>query len=82
MAACRLNLSCGSWCHCLRRLAGAHDQDAPFALGPALRNDKAGLDGLARPHLVCQDHTPGKRALKSEESGLDLVRIEVDLGID
>lgn len=41
----------------LAQVGGDDDQHATLALGPELRQHEAGLDGLAQPHLIGEDHT-------------------------
>ena len=61
---------------------GRHDdQDVPAPLGPALRDHQAGLDRLAQPHLVGQDHALRQRVAEGEQRGLDLMRVQIDLRI-
>jgi hypothetical protein len=43
------------------------------------KND-AGLNGLAKADLVREERATGERGLESEDSCIDLVRVEVDLG--
>ena len=50
-------------------------------LGPELANDKAGLDGLAKPHFVGKDGASRQRRAKGKEGGIDLVRIEINSGV-
>ena len=57
------------------------DQDATLPLRPALGDQEPGLDGLSQAHLVGQDGTTGKRVPEGEQSRLDLMGIQVDLGI-
>jgi hypothetical protein len=45
-----------------------------------LRKDDAGFNGLAEAYFVGEERATGKRGLESEDSGIDLVRVEVDLG--
>ena len=44
-------------------------------------DQEPGLDGFPQPDLVGQDGTTRKRGAEGEERRLDLVRVEVDLGI-
>ena len=61
---------------------GRHDdQDATLAFRPALVDQEPGLDGFPQPDFVGQDGAAGKRVAEGEECRLDLVRIEIDLGI-
>ena len=39
----------------LAQIGRDNDQDAAAALGPSLRYDEAGFDGLAQAHLIRQD---------------------------
>ena len=56
-----------------------HDQqDALRPFGPALRDDQAGLDGLAEPDLVREDAAAFAQAPEREDHGVDLVRVRVD----
>ena len=57
-----------------------HEQSA-FALGPALGQEQASLDRLSEAHFVRENCTPRERVAKGEERRLDLVGIEVDLGV-
>ncbi|MNY29162.1 hypothetical protein D3C86_1631890 [compost metagenome] len=43
-----------------------HEQEAPPPLRPALRQDDAGLDGLAEPHLVGEDGPLRERGSQCE----------------
>jgi hypothetical protein len=63
----------------LAQVGGDDDQHATLALGPELRQHETGLDGLAQPHLIGQDHTARQRVAAGEQGRFDLVRIEVDL---
>ena len=78
----RKNFSWISWCHCLRRLAGVMTRIAPLAFGPFLRDDQARLDGLAQTDLICQHRPLRQWRMKGEQSGFDLVRIQIDLGVN
>ena len=66
----------------LAQVGWRDDEDAPFALCPALGNHQARLNGLAQAHLVRQDHALRERAAEGKESRLDLVGVEVDPRID
>jgi len=60
----------------------ADDQQPAAALGPVLAKDQPRLDGLAQPDLVSEDHAPGKRGAEGEEGGLELMGIEIDVGVE
>jgi len=66
----------------LAQVGRNHDQHATLALGPELGQHQARLDGLAEPHLVGQDDASGERVAAGEQRRFDLVRIQVDLGVD
>ena len=62
---------------------GRDDDEYPApSLGPALRDHQARLDGLAEAHFVGKDDAARKRVAAGEEGGIDLMRVEIDLGID
>jgi len=63
----------------LAQVGGHDDQDAATALGPALRDDEAGLDGFSEPDLVREDDAARQRIAAGEEGRLDLMRVEVNL---
>ena len=61
---------------------GRHDdQQAALSFGPVLGEQEPGLDGLAQPDFVGQDRTLREGAAEGEECGLDLMGIQIDLGI-
>lgn len=61
---------------------GRHDDQEPaLAFGPPLGKQDARLDGLTETHLVGEDGPFGQGRLKGKEGGLDLVGIQIDLGI-
>jgi hypothetical protein len=47
-----------------------------------LRGDESRLDGLAQADLVGEDRSSGQRVLEGEESGVDLMRVQVDSCLD
>ena len=57
-------------------------QDAPLALRPPLRQHQPRLDRLAEADLVGQQHAPRERRPEREQRRVDLVRVQIDLGID
>ena len=56
------------------------EEDAPFILRPLLRDDDAGLDGLAEAHLVREEDSPRQGGAEGSQRGVYLVGIQVDLG--
>ena len=66
----------------LAKVGWRDDEDAALALCPPLREHQPRLDGLAKPDLVGQQHTTRERRLEGEQRRVDLVRVQVDLGID
>lgn len=66
----------------LAQVGGDDDENPAPPFGPALRNDQARLDGLAEAHLVGKDDAARKWVAAGEEGSIDLMRVEIDLGID
>ena len=66
----------------LAQVRGNNDQNPAPPLRPALRDHQARLNGLAEAHFVGKDDAARKWVAAGEEGGIDLVRVEVDLGID
>ena len=58
------------------------DKNAAFALCPVLQDDEAGFDGFAQPHFVGKDDAAREGIAAGEKRGINLVRVEVYLGID
>lgn len=61
--------------------SGHHEEDAPFAFGPKLGEEDAGLDGFSEANFVRENGTVGEGGFEGKKGGLDLVRVEVDFGI-
>jgi len=59
---------------------GGNEEKAAVVRGPELGKNDAGLNGLAKADLVREERATGERGLESEDSCIDLVRVEVDLG--
>jgi len=58
---------------------GGHDnENAPAAFSPLLRKHDTCFDRLAQSDFVGQDRTVGERRTQSEESGVDLMGIQVN----
>jgi hypothetical protein len=57
----------------LAQVGEDNDQDAALSLGPELGQHQPGLDGLAQPDLVGQDHAPRQGVAGGEERRVDLV---------
>jgi len=60
---------------------GADNQLLAPTLCPVLAEHQPRLDGLAQPHLVCQQNALRDRRADSEEGGLDLVGVQVNTGV-
>src|SRR5690606_34745815 len=58
-----------------------HEQPAP-ALRPVLAKHDASFDRLSKTDFVGQHYSLGQRRLQGKESGLDLVRVEIDRRIE
>jgi len=58
-----------------------HQQSA-LPLGPELAENDAGLDGLAQPDFVGQEHALRQRRLQGKQRGLDLVGVQVDGSVE
>ena len=52
-----------------------------FPLCPFLSNEQPGFDCFSQPHLIGEDGTTREWISKSKQSGLNLVRIEIHLGV-
>jgi hypothetical protein len=65
----------------LSQIGRENYQEAPPPLGPLLRQKEARLDRLSEPDFVGEDRSFGERAAKGKERGIDLIRVEVDLGV-
>ena len=65
----------------LAQVGRGNDQNAAFALGPFLRDQQARLDGFAEADFVGKNGALGQRVARSEQRGIDLVRVQVDLSI-
>ena len=59
-----------------------HHKDFALALSPVLTYDQPRFDGFAKPYFVGEYHALGERRAQCKECCLDLVRVEVDLGIE
>ena len=66
----------------LAEAGGADDEQPPFAFGPILAQHQPGLDGLAEPDLIGQQHALRQRIAKGEGGGVDLVRVQVHAGVE
>jgi hypothetical protein len=60
---------------------GREDEDAVLPLGDELADGEARLDRLAEAHLVREHAAAARNGVEREGRGLDLVRVEVDLGL-
>lgn len=49
------------------------DENAAFPLGPSLREDGTGFDGLSEPDFIRQDGAFGKRGVEREKGCVDLL---------
>ena len=58
-----------------------HDEDVPTSLGPPLRDDQCGLDGLPEADLVREDDALRQRRTQGEQGGVHLMWIEVHAGV-
>jgi len=58
------------------------DQNPPSAFGPVLADGQSRLDGLAQTDLIGQENAFGDRRAHGEQSGFDLVRVQVYTGIE
>jgi hypothetical protein len=58
------------------------DQNSAAAFGPKLREHEASFDGLSQADLVGQDNTTGQGVPAGKQRRFDLMRIQIDLGID
>ena len=66
----------------LAQIGRRDSEDPPPALGPFLRKDQSGFDGFAESYFISEQCTLRKRRRESEERGVYLVRIEIDLCVD
>jgi hypothetical protein len=57
------------------------NQNAPLPLGPFLRKSQFGFNGFAQPNLVSQNRPFGQWGVKSKKGRLNLMGIEIDLGV-
>jgi len=60
----------------------ADDKDASLLFRPQLAENQSGLDGFPQTDFVGENDAFGKRRLEGEQSGFDLVRIQIDLGVE
>ena len=58
------------------------DQDAPTALRPTLRDDKACLNRFTQTNLVSEEDASREWIPTGEQCRLYLVRVEVHLGVN
>src|SRR5207248_3874809 len=65
----------------LPQICWPNHKELALALGPALRQQKASLDGFSKPDFVGQDCATRKRVSEREQRGFDLVRVKIDLGV-
>jgi len=66
----------------LAQAGRADDQQAAFALGPVLPQHQCRFDGFAKTDLVGQDHALAERIPKRKQRSFDLVRIQIDTGVE
>ena len=64
------------------QVGGDDDEDFVPPLRPALRDDQPGFDGFAEADFVGKDDAAREGIAAGEKRGIDLVRVEVYLGID
>ena len=69
-------------CPLLAQIGRADHQQAAALFRPVLADYERGLDGLAQTDFVGQQHTFLKRVAQCEQCRLDLVRVQVDTGIE
>ena len=65
----------------LAEIGGDNDEQFPFALCPFLREQNAGLDGLAQADLVGQDCASRQGGTEGEQGSVNLVGVQINLGI-
>ena len=58
------------------------DQNPSSPFRPSLRDHETGFDGLAQANFISQNTALGQWGTEREERRLDLMWIQVDLGID
>ena len=64
------------------QVGGDDDEDFVPPLCPALRDNQPRFDGFAEADFVGEDDAARERVTAGEECGIDLVRVEVYLGIN
>ena len=64
------------------QVGGGDDEDFVPPLCPTLRDDQPRFDGFAEADFVGKDDAARERVAAGEQCGIDLVRVEVYLGID
>ena len=58
-----------------------NQEDASFSFGPSLSDDDGRFDGLAETHFIGQNCTLGQWGTDSEQGSVNLMGIQVNLGV-
>jgi hypothetical protein len=66
----------------LPKIGGRDDEDVPLPFSPFLREHESGFNGLTESNLIGEERAFRKRRPKSEQGRFDLMRIQINLGID
>ena len=65
----------------LAEIGRQDDQDFSFSFRPFLGDDNARLDGLSQTYFIGENGAFGQGRAESKEGSLNLMRVEIDLGV-
>ena len=65
----------------LAKIRRHDDENPPLPFRPLLGNHESRFDGLAKADFIGQQRAFGKRRLERKKRRIDLMRIEINLGL-